>query len=278
MGFFRAGLVLTTAIGLVQSAAAADMPVKMLPVKAVPLKTAPIQSWTGVYLGATVGARWNDSNFTTSNPFPSAVAVGLATLIPPGTAPLNSAAARFGGYVGFNYQFAPTWVAGFEGYGGYANNTKTLSPIPGTPFVGSPFIITNPPVATVKENWDAGIRARLGYLVTPSTLVYATGGGAWQSVSIQSFCPSFGALFDFCSINEGTPKVSKVMGGWTVGGGVEYRLTANWFARLDYQYADYGSFSNTFFTFVGPLVVDDRYTATVKVRTHTANVGVSYMF
>ena len=34
----------------------------------------------------------------------------------------------------------------------------------------------------MKEGWDAGLRGRLGYLVTPWIMVFGTGGVAWQRV------------------------------------------------------------------------------------------------
>lgn len=237
------------------------------------MAVAPVASWTGVYVGAAIGARIANNDWTSTDVLPTFAPVAATT---PTSDSADSTAARFGGYAGFNWQFAPQWVSGVEGYGGYANNKKTLNPIPGSPFVIGGLALTNNPSATVKETWDAGVRARLGYLVTPSTLVYATGGAAWQRVELQSSCPAFGAGTDFCFINEGEPKASKTMTGWTVGGGVEFRLTANWFARFDYQFADYGTFTHTFF--VAGATFDDRYTANVKVQTHTANFAVAYLF
>ena len=40
---------------------------------------------------------------------------------------MNGTAFRFGGYVGYNWQFARTWVAGLEGDVGSANKTVTLN-------------------------------------------------------------------------------------------------------------------------------------------------------
>jgi outer membrane immunogenic protein len=70
------------------------------------------------------------------------------------------------------------------------------------------------------------------------------------------------------------------MSGWTVGGGLEYKLWGNWLTRVKYRYADFGTFDYTFFgpAQVVPPFADDRFTAHVAVRTHTANVGVAYQF
>jgi len=98
-------------------ALAADMALK-----APPPPPAPVYSWTGWYVGGNVGYSWGDAP-TTGNAslvtFP-----GLLTLNPgfPGfpasfafadhTTHLNGAIG--GGQVGYNYQFSPNWVLGFE--------------------------------------------------------------------------------------------------------------------------------------------------------------------
>ncbi|MSO68511.1 MAG: porin family protein, partial [Pseudolabrys sp.] len=48
-------------------------------------------------------------------------------------------------------------------------------------------------------------------------------------------------------------------------------------ARLDYRYADFGTFDQPFFSPCG-AGCDQRFTAHVKVITHTANVGLAYKF
>ncbi|MGH2266600.1 outer membrane protein, partial [Enterococcus faecalis] len=55
---------------------------------------------------------------------------------------------------------------------------------------------------SVKTTWDAGLRARAGYLLNPATLVYATGGLAWQHVDIDLVCVS-GA----CAFNDRSPNL-----------------------------------------------------------------------
>jgi outer membrane immunogenic protein len=35
--------------------------------------------------------------------------------------------------------------------------------------------------------------------------------------------------------------------GWTVGGGLEWKLLQNWLLRGEYRYSDYGTFKPNFF-------------------------------
>ncbi|WP_339034381.1 hypothetical protein WHZ78_21605 [Bradyrhizobium symbiodeficiens] len=53
-------------------------------------------------------------------------------------------------------------------------------------------------------------------------------------------------------------------------------IGGNWLARVDYRYADFGTWTQTFFA--PGIGFDDRFTAHVKARTHTATVGIAYKF
>lgn len=60
--------------------------------------------------------------------------------------------------------------------------------------------------------------------------------------------------------------------GWTGGGGIETLLWDNWLARLEYRYADYGTWRTAF----GPpaeLIVND-----FAVTTHSALLGYGRKF
>src|SRR5262245_26686820 len=67
-------------------------------------------TWTGFYLGVSVGGKQADSQWTNTY---------LNVTIPVKTdasspADFRSANLRIGGYLGYNWQFEPQWVAGFE--------------------------------------------------------------------------------------------------------------------------------------------------------------------
>lgn len=57
-------------------------------------------------------------------------------------------------------------------------------------------------------------------------------------------------------------------------------LSAHWIVRLEYSYANFGTFTHTFFpaAFSIPGNFDDRWTADIRNQTHTVNVGLSYRF
>ncbi|WP_244625992.1 outer membrane protein [Bradyrhizobium betae] len=253
---------------LAGSALAADMPVKALP-------AAP--SWSGFYAGLSLGARWAANDWQTSDIAPN---FGAGTFVPTGGTggAIESVAARFGGYLGYNAQISRSWVAGVEADFGWADNKKTTSPVPGTAglFFGTPLV--GLPSGTVKETWDGSLRGRLGYLIGPATLVYGSGGVAWHRIELNANCaPVPGNSFCFNTPHNETYASTRV--GWTVGGGVEHMIGGNWLARVDYRYADFGTWTQTFFTAGGVgIAFDDRFTARIKDRTHTATVGIAYRF
>jgi outer membrane immunogenic protein len=134
-------------------------------------------NWTGCYIGGALGARRTDSDLSISaideawftgapgvqHDFPA------CTLNPQpcGTgASFDSTAFRLAMYGGYNWQIGERWVAGIEGDLGWANNKSTESGFSYYQGNGSP-----DSSYTLKSNWDASARARIGFLATPSLLV-----------------------------------------------------------------------------------------------------------
>ncbi len=90
--------------------------------------------------------------------------------------------------------------------------------------------------------WFVTLRGRLGVLVAPTWLAYVTGGFAIGHIETKGVLSGFTAASAPTSAAFGYDKTKL---GWTVGGGVEGRISGNWTAKLEYIYADYGSVSGT---------------------------------
>ena len=60
--------------------------------------------------------------------------------------------------------------------------------------------------------------------------------------------------------------------GWTIGGGIEQKITEHLTARFEYLYDDYGSESDKYNDF-GII-----YEGKVALKTHTARIGLAYSF
>jgi outer membrane immunogenic protein len=262
----------TAALALVVgSAHAADLPVKAQPAA---------WSWAGLYVGGSLGARSAQNDYTVSSLFPNFTVPPFVPFgpvafsqVPSGS--FDSTAARFGGYAGYNWSVAPSWIVGVEADVGWANNNKTATAISAAT-VGGIGAITSLPVTTIKDTWDGSVRGRVGTLLTPNTLLFGTAGVAWQRMEVAAFCPAFGGATTFCTFNH-SESYSKTLTGWTAGVGIEQRMWGHWLARLEYRYADFQEFSQLFFNSTGPFF-DDRFTANVKLQTHTVNVGLGYKF
>src|SRR5262249_19742084 len=120
-------------------------------------------------------------------------------------------------------------------------------------------------------------RARLGWLPTPSLLLYATAGFAWgridEDAALSTF-PGTGAgnltfAFD-CSppgnVNCFTGGASRNASGWTAGGGLEFRPWDPVSIKLEYLYVD-----------LGPGDVFNVVAARVPVPVVLGNIPASYV-
>ena len=129
--------------------------------------------WSGAYLGGAIGAKWTDLTWSTIStedpPFT------FSTVDASSPRHFNPFGPRVGVYGGYNWQ-SRMWVYGLEFDAAYANKTAASVGIPGCTIqctIGFP----GPGVDTssVRMGSDASVRARIGYLMTPSVLLYATG-------------------------------------------------------------------------------------------------------
>jgi outer membrane immunogenic protein len=75
----------------------------------------------------------------------------------------------------------------------------------------------------------ATLRGRIGALLTPTLLFYATAGGAWADTESRLFSTLSGSL------NRSSDRF-----GWTVGGGVEAMLAPHWTVKFEALYIDVG--------------------------------------
>jgi outer membrane immunogenic protein len=163
-----------------------------------------------------------------------------------------------GAQIGYNWQFGGPLLLGleadFNGHSSISSNNSVFGFGGGNS--GSGFLGTG--------------RARLGFLVSPQFLVYATGGVAygnpWSSAnnSAAFFLLNPGVPFFGFNNNQNNFKV-----GWTGGGGFEYMFTPNWSVKAEYLYVDLGRQSSNF-AFFG--------NGAARSTAHVARLGVNYHF
>jgi outer membrane immunogenic protein len=237
---------LAAAVAVISPASAADLPVKARP--PVPV-AAEVWNWSGFYIGANGGYSWGraarDVSFFT--------AAGVPIVPPVGTAVADGSkldGGLFGGQIGYNWQVT-NWVFGVETDAQWTGQRGSTAFLCGATATGGPCLpgLTFLPagalgtLATVDQRleWFGTFRGRLGVTVTPSVLLYATGGAAYGTlrtdVALASFTPA-GAAVSIAAQNRDTRF------GWTVGAGLEAMFAQNWSAKVEYLYMDLGSVTN----------------------------------
>ena len=236
-------------------ALAADLPVKARPMVA----PVAVWNWDGFYIGLNGGYSWGRSR-TSVNYFNTTTGLGI---VPPAgsitDASFNLNGGVFGGQVGYNWQ-SGSWLFGLEAdaqWTGQRGSAAFLcaagvvpvpgaAPLPGACFPGSTFLPPGTLGATLSVDqrleWFGTVRGRLGMLVSPSVLLYATGGLAYGSLKTDAVLASLtpGGLPVAAASSSSTTHA-----GWTIGAGIEGHLGGNWTGKLEYLYMDLGSFSTT---------------------------------
>jgi opacity protein-like surface antigen len=270
-----------------QPAHAADLPSTKAPLSAPSAFT-----WTGLYVGGDFGYTWSPSKLINA----TSVNIFDQTLLGWGPASALSASGLVGsdldgflsgGGIGYNWQFADHWVAGLEADlegGGVRGGGGLGNFVPNPNFPGL-FAVTGAKLNRNLEYFGTA-RGRFGYAVMPNLLLYATGGlafgGANESASFgQNLAPSLLAG----DTAKGNVFENRV--GWTAGAGVEYALTPNLSAKLEYLYYDLGSITLTNAN-VSPVALQgllfgfQRVADATKVSTkfdgHAVRVGLNYRF
>jgi outer membrane immunogenic protein len=251
-------------------ASAADLAARAPVYKAPPPAPAPY-SWTGFYVGGDIGALWTHSGAGVWDPGPNPFSFGEFPI----TGNLQKDGQFVGGvHVGYNYQFAPTWVAGIEGdwSGTDAKASFTRSWI--NTVVG--LRPDSQSTLSIKENWLATVRARIGYLVTPAALVYFTGGAAWGDFDYAA--NAHNETFTYVA----TSQFSKTQAGYVLGGGFEYEFWGNWSARAEYLYYHLSTTAaTTAFDGTGnfpPPTFPSGFAWTGGTNINVVRAGVSYKF
>ena len=247
------------------SAFAADLPSRKGPPVYVP--PAPVLSWNGLYGGVNIGYGFGASGGSISGG-DTASAIGWSYPTPSVDGVLG------GAQIGYNYQFNNSFLVGLEadiqgadlGGGVYSGGFATG--------VGRG-AVTGSLAVRERLEWFGTVRARLGYLVTPTLLLYGTGGFAYGEGSTRV---SYADTNGFSA--QGSDSGSRT--GYTAGGGVEWLFLPNWSAKVEYLYVDLSSDRRI----VGPefsaggagLFGNAIAQGGSNVRFHTVRAGLNWHF
>jgi outer membrane immunogenic protein len=184
---------------------------------------------------------------------------------------------RYGFYVGAMSQVYTNWVVGFEADVGFYNKSSTVPGILGCSTFACtggalvPFNLSGDSTS-VKNTYDSSFRLRVGYLVTPDILAYGTGGLAFQRFAASMACN--GATSPACNFSASQIDTNDTLPGFTVGGGLEWKLMQNWLIRAEYRYSDFGTWKPSFFQGSGIIEVFPS----IHVTSQIVTAGIAYMF
>ncbi|MGJ0505584.1 MAG: outer membrane protein [Methylocystis sp.] len=228
-----------------------------------------------------------------------------------------------GGQIGYNWQWGTNFLLGFEtdiqgtGIRGGAHGGATgISSLSNTAYnCGlfsnncSPGSWTNTATSiggtsvNAGVDWMGTVRGRLGYLWTPTMLIYATGGltygGVYANVrhtGVTQLDNSFTTAPNFINRDVVSPGLtytsigggnkSQTLVGWNVGGGLEWMFMPNWSVKAEGIYWNMGNMNVPTATFAAAPVSTALNSAgiggigatRVNYQGVIARAGVNYHF
>lgn len=268
----------------VGSADAADLPVKA----PAPAPVAALPNWTGFYVGLNAGGTWGRADPNTSVSCAAAPGFTLPYIGLTGSCadvPLVNAAgtgsttkAEFigGGQAGYNVQ-SNNVVYGIE-LDFNSMNIKAARQVTSNyaTLAGNSFTVAT----SANTNWLFTTRGRVGWAFG-DVLAYATGGLAVTDLkSGNSFSDS---LAGFPGPGAGTWNTSATKLGWTAGAGIEWALSHNWSAKVEYLYVKFGSVTASGLVTTGPtgipgLAYGNAINTSVDLTASIARAGINYKF
>jgi outer membrane immunogenic protein len=282
-------VVLAASIG---SALAADLSSMKAP---PPANVPPPPLWTGGYIGLNAGGTWaGGSSVTTygtpgyNNPAVAGGAVGAiplsAALAAASVISVNNGGFIGGGQVGYNYQFYSNLVVGAEadiqgvaGQSSVGTASGNSGPVAGIPAN----TVASSASASRSLDYLGTVRGRLGYLITPTLLIYGTGGLAYGSANANFSIVEAVTGHRSCGAPAfGAATYSGTLTGWTAGGGVEWVFLPNWSVKVEYLYYDLGSVTlnsaGTGLNGANTPFWGASYTSTTRFNGNLVRAGVNW--
>jgi outer membrane immunogenic protein len=250
---------------------------------------AQVYNWTGFYIGANAGGLWGHSDVTSSVPCTATSLGGLspgyfctmtlgqanaAAVAAAGTGSLSGSGFTGGAQAGYNWQNGST-VLGLEtDFGAFhfrgSQSVSANYPVSAHVSTANIFMVGT----SVEANWLFTARGRIGWIVKPNILAYATGGLAVTQLEVAN---SFSDNHVPPAIGGGSNSATKL--GWVLGGGLEWAFDKNWSAKVEYLYVDFGSatVNSTIFN-PQPPGYSQAISTSADLTAQIARVGINYKF
>jgi outer membrane immunogenic protein len=202
-------------------------------------------TWTGCYLGGNLGGAWDHKHYTDQEFAPIAISQGSH----------NENSVAGGGQFGCDYQ-VNSWVFGVQGWID-ATNLHGSNIDPST--LVAPFTIKG------EISWLATAAGRIGYTLTPETLLYGKAGAAWM----RGHDSRSGTIGVFITYTE--PDTTKL--GWVLGLGLERMIAPHWSVFAEYNYMEFSRRATWTRNTDGVQFPED-----IDVQVQTLLAGINYRF
>ncbi len=254
------GVVIASALAVASAANAADI---ARPVYKAPAAVPVIHNWSGFYIGGNAGYAWSDVDTSWRN-----ISNGAAFDVPAAIALRESTGTNsygldgfMGGFqAGFNWQ-AGNWVFGVEGDVSFFKQSAGITDVS----IGWPFT-PNTVTQSVELKNLYTVRGRIGYAMD-RTLVYFTGG--WAGSDLDT------ADSTIYPTSSQAVSGSKLLSGYTLGGGIEWALGNNWSVKAEYLYADLGGYQTVS---CNSLDSNSCYSHDHDAKMQVVRAGLNYKF
>jgi outer membrane immunogenic protein len=237
---------------------------------------ASVIGWTGCYLGVNGGWIGGGDDYATQ-PGPASAFNGQNFNPSPNSHAYSSSGSSgtAGGQAGCDYQIGG-WVLGVEGDFNWSGLKESDSVSYLTIAQAAPAMSWTTHTETVGKDlgWFSTVRARLGYTVTPTWLIYGTGGLAVASVktSLNYDATATDPAFHMVGSNSATKA------GWAAGGGTEWMFAQNWSLKAEYLYLDLGAAGFDAPNIAGGPSDLRSWRLDTRLREEVARVGLNYRF
>jgi outer membrane immunogenic protein len=247
--------------------------------------------WTGFYVGGHLGGglaqkKWND--LTPIDPLNNPTFTGTN----PQDMGSHNATGLLGGIqAGYNWQFAH-WIVGVEGQYSFADLTgdhqNTFTAAAGVPN----FFTSGTQVASLATRIDGvgTIAGRIGYAsdLIDRTMFYVKGGAAYArdrytegTQTSLLVCINNPPLNCAAGGFTGLFSASQDRWGWMGGVGLEYGLTQNWSAKVEYDFLGFGTKNVNMpgtLCSAGVCVAVPNQTVAIDQNVQLLKFGVNYHF
>lgn len=245
-----------------------------------------VTTWAGLHVGFHAGAGFAEPTSVATSAAPiftglvPAVQVSGLTAFANGVSPLGGKTSFLGGgQIGYTFQRGRVALgvetdiagaSGFSSFGGFGSLNA----------IGAVPVVTSAAVGS-SLHYLGTVRGRLGFVATPSLLLYATGGLAYGDYSARALLAQIGTTLG--RVGMGDAGVSGVRVGWTLGAGAEWMFASQWSVRVDYLYYDLGarSWASPLSVIAPAAVAGVPYSMTtqsVRATGHLLRAGLNYHF